>query len=105
LRCIYMLYIFPLGFEWHEPKRQSNMEKHGIDFFDVPPLFDSLHFTRDVARGDYGEFRRMSVGVVQSRVIVVVWVMRGPCRRLISARRASEKERAWFQQAEHDARS
>jgi uncharacterized protein len=100
-----MLYIFPTGFEWHEPKRQSNIEKHGIDFFDVPPLFDRLHFTRDVERGDYGECRHMTVGIIQSLVIVVVWARRGTCRRLISARRASEKERAWFQQADRDARA
>jgi uncharacterized protein len=100
-----MLYIFPAGFEWHEPKRQSNIEKHGIDFLDVPPLFDERHVTRDANQTDHGEARRITIGIMVGRVIVIVWVLRGACRRLISARRASVKERAWFQEHEDgDAR-
>ena len=33
-------YNWTMGFDWDEDKRQSNIRDHGIDFFDVPPLFD-----------------------------------------------------------------
>ena len=29
-----------MRFEWDEAKRLANIEKHGIDFADVPPMFD-----------------------------------------------------------------
>ncbi|MBI5714567.1 MAG: BrnT family toxin, partial [Chloroflexi bacterium] len=29
-----------MRFEWDEAKRLTNIKKHGIDFSDVPPMFD-----------------------------------------------------------------
>ena len=30
-----------MSYEWDEHKRQANVKKHGIDFMDVPELFES----------------------------------------------------------------
>jgi len=32
-----------MTFEWDERKRLSNLEKHGLDFFDVITVFESPH--------------------------------------------------------------
>ncbi len=29
-----------IDFEWDEDKRLANLRKHGIDFVDIPPVFD-----------------------------------------------------------------
>lgn len=33
-----------MEFEWDEDKRQSNIRKHGIDFVDVPAVFDGYTY-------------------------------------------------------------
>ncbi len=37
-------------FEWDDAKRQLNIERHGIDFVDVPALFDGLIVTVEDTR-------------------------------------------------------
>ncbi len=32
-----------MQFEWDESKRISNIRKHGIDFLDVPKVFDGAY--------------------------------------------------------------
>jgi hypothetical protein len=35
------IYNGAMSYEWDEHKRQANVKKHGIDFMDVPELFES----------------------------------------------------------------
>jgi hypothetical protein len=44
-----------MKFTWDEAKRLSNIEKHGIDFADVPPMFDGDVFSIEDQRFDYGK--------------------------------------------------
>jgi uncharacterized DUF497 family protein len=37
------VYIITLRYEWDERKRLSNLEKHGLDFFDVGIVFESSY--------------------------------------------------------------
>jgi uncharacterized DUF497 family protein len=69
-------------FEWDERKRQANLAKHHIDFRDAKRVFDGPVFERIGTR--HGEDRIE---------IVVVYMMRGTRRRMISARRAHRNER------------
>ena len=78
-------------FEWHEPKRAINLEKHGIDFDDAMMIWAGPVATR--RSGHDAEERFISVGDVDGRIIAVVWTLRGSRRRLISARRARNHER------------
>jgi uncharacterized DUF497 family protein len=43
-------------------------------------------------RRNYGETRFISVGVLDERAVVVVWTPRGAARRIISMRKANERE-------------
>jgi uncharacterized DUF497 family protein len=78
-------------FEWDERKRQANLAKHHIDFQDVIRVFDGPVFERVESRR--GEERVVAIGSMEGIEIVVVYVMRGQRRRIISARRAHRHER------------
>ena len=78
-------------FEWDESKRQANLAKHHIDFRDAKRVFDGPVFERIDSR--HGEDRIFTVGLMEDIEIVVVYVMRGRRRRIISARRAHRDER------------
>jgi len=78
-------------FEWDEGKRQANLAKHGIDFRDAIRVFDGPVFESKNRRG--GEERIVAIGSVEGVEIVLVYVMRGKRRRIISARRAHRHER------------
>ena len=78
-------------FEWDESKRQANLAKHHIDFRDAKGIFDGPVFERIDRR--HGEDRTFAIGLMEDIEIVVVDVMRGKRRRIISARRAHRDER------------
>ena len=78
-------------FEWDENKRASNLERHGIDFFDVRGVFDGDTL---VERSDrLNEERYAIFGILEGEVIVAVGTIRGNRCRWLSARRASRDER------------
>lgn len=78
-------------FEWDERKREANLAKHLIDFKDARTVFDGPVF--ESVENRRGEERVLAIGLMQGIEIVVVYVMRGQMRRLISARRAHRNER------------
>jgi uncharacterized protein len=78
-------------FEWDESKRQANLAKHHVDFQDAKRIFDGPVFEKMESR--HGEDRILAIGLIQDIEIVVVYVMRGKRRRIISARRAHRDER------------
>jgi uncharacterized DUF497 family protein len=79
----------PQLFEWDENKRQANIEKHGIDFADLEAIF----------RGPIIERVDILVGTIDNIVLVVVYPWRGSVRRIISARRANNRERRTYYQS------
>ncbi len=81
-----------MKFEWDEGKRLANIEKHEIDFADVPPVFDGDVFTIQDKRFDYGEIRYLTFGLLKFRVIVVAHTDENDVIRIISARKATENE-------------
>ena len=92
-----------LPIEFDPNKRQKTLEDRGLDFADAEQLFDGTHFTAIDDRFDYGENRHISVGFVHNRMIVVVWTYRpnemNPThRRIISMRKANDREIAKFNQ-------
>ncbi len=87
-------------YEWNEAKRASNLIKHGVDFEDVRSFdWDSALIQGDKRR-DYGEQRWRAIGVLGTCVVVViVYTNRDRATRVISARLASIKERAFYEAA------
>ena len=82
-----------MKFEFDAEKQVINLRKHGIDLRDAAYVFSDMHWL-DAAdeRKDSGEERRLVVGAVENRVWVVVYTRRADAIRLISARKANERE-------------
>ncbi len=88
-----------MKFEWDEDKRKSNLHKHGVDFADVPTVFDGYTVTVEDTRFAYDESRFITVGLCKGRAIVVAHTERGNMIRIISARKATKNEEiSYFEQ-------
>lgn len=77
-------------------KREKTLLERGLDFARAEEVFAEINVTMDDDRQDYGEARHITVGRLDGRVVVVVWVARGASRRIISMRKANEREIAKY---------
>jgi uncharacterized DUF497 family protein len=83
-----------MDFEWDSNKNTSNKEKHGIDFNDAKEVFKDENKTlSEDNRNDYGEKRWKIIGEIYGSIISVIYTQRNESIRIISARKASKKER------------
>jgi uncharacterized DUF497 family protein len=89
-----------MEYEWDERKARQNIAKHGVPFEYAVRLFlDSQRLDADDARRDYGEERRLALGKIEGRLYVVAYTVRGKMIRLISARKANEREQRNYHEA------
>ncbi len=80
-------------FEWGNAKNRANIHKHGIDFNDVPIMFQYPMLVSRDPGGGYGEERWIGIGWIRALVAVVVYTeRRGDVIRIISARKATREE-------------
>ena len=85
-------------FEWDDAKNAANKLKHGISFERAVLIFEGRVRTVVDDRLDYGERREISFGALDdATILTVVHTDRSGRRRLISARRASAKERTFYE--------
>ena len=84
---------------WHPQKARTNFLKHGVRFSDAEGvLFDPNALSRE-DKSARGEERHIAMGTDHlGRVIVVVFTYRGSSIRIISARRATRREREQYAQ-------
>ncbi|QEN04569.1 BrnT family toxin [Thiospirochaeta perfilievii] len=86
-----------MKFEWDENKNQSNYEKHGIYFDEAVEVFKSDCLTWIDDRKNYGETREITIGEVSKNIVLVlVHTDRFGNIRIISARKANERERSKY---------
>lgn len=90
----------PLTFEWDELKARSNLGKHGVSFEEAATIFsDSLSLTIPDPEHSITEERHITLGRALTRkLLVVVHTDRGDNIRVISARRASRRERKFYEE-------
>jgi hypothetical protein len=84
---------------WDPRKARTNLRKHGVRFSDAEGvLFDPNALTADDPMAGGEEERFVTIGMDPlGRVLVVVYTYRGDDLRLISARRATRKEREQYE--------
>jgi uncharacterized DUF497 family protein len=80
-------------------KRNKTLIERGLDFARAEEVFAGVNVTAEDARFDYGDPRFTTVGVLDGRIVVVVWTPRGEVRRIISMRKANEREIAKIAEA------
>lgn len=73
-------------------KRLLTLEQRGLDFSDAGQVFDGPHLTIEDDRIDYRETRYFTVGFLNERLVVLVWTPRGDDQRIISMRKANDRE-------------
>ena len=87
-----------MDYEWDPDKAAANLQKHGIRLsYGVDVLEDLSALTREDTSAQ-GEQRWVSVGMDGlGRVLTVVYTYRGERIRLLSARRATRREREHYE--------
>ena len=73
-------------------KREKTLAERGLDLLDAKRIFEGETFTFEDTRREYGETRRISVGFLEGRMVVVGWVERAGARHVFSMRKANERE-------------
>lgn len=88
------------GFEWHERKAKLNLAKHGVSFEEATSVFfDTRSVTVDDPDHSQRENRFVTTGMSdRGRILTLVQVDRGDRIRLISARRATARERSSYEE-------
>jgi uncharacterized DUF497 family protein len=84
------------SYEWDQRKRRANVKKHGIDFIDVPKVFDGDVVILPDERFEDGETRFIAIGILKSFVVVVAYTERAENIRIISARKATKNEQIYY---------
>lgn len=77
-------------------KRAQTLAARGLDFKDAVKVFDGLEMTRLDEREDYGEDRYQTMGLLDGRLVMVVWTPRGEDCHVMSMRKCNEREKARF---------
>ena len=90
------MYNIHIAFEWYERKRRINVKKHGIDFIDVPEMFDDDVIIIPDERFEYGEHRYIGIGLIKGRVVVAAYTERVDNIRIISVRKATKNEQIFY---------
>jgi uncharacterized protein len=93
-----MYYIYSMEYEWDDAKNAANQEKHGIAFESIYSAKWDSALTSNDSRREYGEERFLAYLPIQERLHAVIYVKRGKYRRIISLRKANEREKNYYEQ-------
>lgn len=83
--------------EFDEAKRTSTLEQRGLDMARAGEVLDGDTLTIEDDRMDYGETRYITIGFLDERMVVLVWTPRGDAHRIISMRKANDREKAIYE--------
>ncbi|WP_172136299.1 BrnT family toxin [Adlercreutzia sp. ZJ473] len=84
-----------MAFEYDPNKSAANKEKHGIDFEEAQGLWDD-EWRMATAVQYRGERRELLIAHYAGSCWTAIYTMRGERIRIISVRRATQKEVAYY---------
>lgn len=85
-------------FEWDEQEATSNLQKHGVAFADAVSVVEGDSLALTIPDAFPGEDRFVTIGTdLLGRTLVVVYVCRESRLRIISARKATPRERRAYE--------
>ena len=88
-----------MNFEWDERKNEINLSKHGFDFNDASRFFDLPMVIELDEREAYGEDRWIGIGLLDGRIVVVIYTEPSEEKiRIVSLRKALSHERKEYEQ-------
>jgi uncharacterized DUF497 family protein len=77
-------------------KREATLQERGLDMADAAEIFAGPTLIMLDDRADYGEDRYIAFGLMDGRMVVCVYTDREATRRIISLRKANEREQTKF---------
>jgi uncharacterized protein len=88
-------------FEWNPIKAQTNQQKHQVDFEEASTIFDDPQFITFLdGEHSQDEERYITIGLSnKNRLLMVAHTERDDIIRIISARKATENEETFYQEA------
>jgi hypothetical protein len=87
-----------MNYEWDPNKAKSNYKKHGVRFADAVGVFEDEHAISIQDEHEH-EDRYITIGRdFLSRILVVVYTFRDIVIRIISARKATARERKMYEE-------
>ena len=81
-----------MDIEFDPAKRDITLRERGLDFAHAVEVFRLPTLTWQDERFVYGETRYTTFGYLADEWVIVVWTPRGAARRIISMRKANERE-------------
>ena len=85
-------------YEWNEEKNQKNIIERGLNFADAKIVFSGTCTTFEDTRFDYGEPRFITFGLLEKRLVVIAHTPRGKKTRIISMRKANNREQKTYKE-------
>ena len=82
--------------EFDSAKRDKTLAERGLDFARAGEVFEGIHLTAPDSRQNYTEDRFITLGHLKGRLVVLVWTPRDEVRRIISMRKANDREKAFY---------
>ena len=73
-------------------KREKTLAERGLDFEDALIIFEGTTVEFEDTRKDYGERRIICYGLLEGRLVVVGYTLRGAVRHVFSMRKANDRE-------------
>jgi len=84
-------------YEWDPNKSDKNLSERGFSFADAEQVFEGPCVTFEDTRFDYGEPRFITFGLLDERMVVIAHTPRGEKTRIISMRKANDREKETYQ--------
>lgn len=86
-------------FEWDIAKSEENLRKHRIGFEEAEICFEDFYAVEefDAEHSTAEESRYKMLAMAETKVLVVIYTMRGASFRIISAREAEKYEREFYE--------
>jgi len=81
---------------YDEKKRIKNLKKHNIDLAETGEIFSYPMITKEDTSENYGEQRLQSLGLLNSKIVFMVWVDHADQPHIISVREAEKHEQKYY---------
>lgn len=82
--------------EYDPAKLLITLAERGLDMAEAHEVFVGPTLSVKDDRKDYGEPRYITIGFLSNRMVVIAWTHRGSTRRIISMRKANDREQARY---------
>ena len=81
-----------MNIEFDPEKRATTLLHRGLDMADAALVLAAKNITFEDVRNNYGEERYITIGLIEKRMVYIAWTPRDGAYRIISMRKANERE-------------